>query len=95
MKDSNSENVAYKLKFLERQHEEKLEEMKNLTNDVKLRDYEIKNLQECITYVLQEKNDLQNKVKVCNMYLYKIILIICIYLILIYNSAKWKNTRRN
>ncbi|XP_039313029.1 sporulation-specific protein 15 [Solenopsis invicta] len=61
--DCNSENVAHKLRFLEGQYEEKLQELKNLMDDVKLRDCEIRSLQECITYLLQEKNDLQTKVK--------------------------------
>ncbi|XP_011695060.1 PREDICTED: early endosome antigen 1-like [Wasmannia auropunctata] len=61
--DCNSENVADKLRFLERQYEEKLQEIENLMDDVKLRDREIKNLQECVTYLLQEKNDLQTTVK--------------------------------
>jgi len=62
--DCNSENAMNKLKFLERQCEEKQQEIKNLMDDVKLRDYEIKNLQECITHLLREKNDLQDKIKV-------------------------------
>ncbi|XP_071575096.1 uncharacterized protein [Temnothorax nylanderi] len=61
--DYNFENAARKLKFLEGQYEEKLREIKNLMDDVKLRDSEIKSLQECITYLLQEKDDLQTKVK--------------------------------
>ncbi|XP_011638414.1 golgin subfamily A member 4-like [Pogonomyrmex barbatus] len=59
----NTETVADKLRFLKRQYEEKLQEMKSLMNDVKLRDYEIKNLQECITSLSQEKNNLQTKVE--------------------------------
>lgn len=62
--DCNTENAVQKLRFLEGQYESKLHEIKNLIDDVKLRDYEIKNLQECITYLLKEKNDLQTKVKV-------------------------------
>lgn len=62
--DFNSENVSRRLRFLERQHEEKQQEIKSLMNDVKLRDCEIKNLQECLNYLLEEKNELQNKVKV-------------------------------
>lgn len=46
------------------QHEERLREIKKLMNDVQLRGYEIKNLQECVTFLLREKNDLQNKVQV-------------------------------
>ncbi|XP_020280362.1 putative leucine-rich repeat-containing protein DDB_G0290503 isoform X2 [Pseudomyrmex gracilis] len=62
--DFNTENVSRRLRFLERQYEEKQQEIKSLMNNVKLRDYEIKNLQECLTYLLQEKNELQNKVKI-------------------------------
>lgn len=65
--DGNFKSAAHKLRFLERRHEEKLQEIKTLMGDVKLRDYEIKNLQECITYLLQEKNDLQTKVTVSNI----------------------------
>ncbi|EGI64384.1 hypothetical protein G5I_07189 [Acromyrmex echinatior] len=61
--DCNSENTAHKLRFLEGQYEEKLKEIQKLMDDVKLRDREIKNLQEYITHLLQEKNDLQTKVK--------------------------------
>lgn len=60
----NTENAVHRLRLLEGQYESKLHEIKNLIDDVKLRDYEIKNLQECITYLLQEKNDLQTKIKV-------------------------------
>ncbi|XP_036149821.1 spindle pole body component 110 isoform X2 [Monomorium pharaonis] len=59
----NSENSVHKLRFLEGQDEEKLREIKNLMDDVKLRDCEIKSLQEYITHLLQKKNDLQAKVK--------------------------------
>ncbi|XP_011883541.1 PREDICTED: sporulation-specific protein 15-like [Vollenhovia emeryi] len=64
--DCNFEDVAHKLRFLEGQHEGKLQEIKNLMDDVKLRDREIKSLHECITYLLQEKNELQAKAK-CQM----------------------------
>lgn len=58
-------NSEHKSRLLEAtQHEERLREIKKLTNDVQLRDFEIKNLQECVTFLLREKNDLQNKVKV-------------------------------
>lgn len=60
----DSENAADKLRILERLHEEKQREIKNLMDDVKVRDYEIKNLQECITHLLREKNDLQDKIEV-------------------------------
>ncbi|XP_032666558.1 probable myosin heavy chain ECU04_1000 [Odontomachus brunneus] len=59
----NSEQVAHKLRLLEVQHEEKLREIKKLMNDVQLRDFEVKNLQECVSLLLQEKDDLQNKVQ--------------------------------
>ncbi|XP_018304974.1 paramyosin-like isoform X2 [Mycetomoellerius zeteki] len=61
--DCNSENAAHKLRFLEGQYEEKLKEIQKLMDDVKLRDREIRNLQEYITHLLQEKNDLRTKVK--------------------------------
>ena len=43
-------------------------------DDVKLREREIKSLQKYITHLLQEKNDLQTKIKV-----YKFIIIYNIY----------------
>ncbi|KAL0134830.1 hypothetical protein PUN28_001543 [Cardiocondyla obscurior] len=61
--NSNFKNAAHKLKFLEGQYEEKLQEIKNLMDDVKQRDQEIKILQEYITYLLQKNNVLQTKVK--------------------------------
>ncbi|XP_025156459.1 myosin-14-like [Harpegnathos saltator] len=57
----NSERAAHKLRLLEAQREER--EVKTLMNDVQLRDLEIKNLQECVSFLLREKNDLQNEVK--------------------------------
>ncbi|XP_012056221.1 PREDICTED: paramyosin-like [Atta cephalotes] len=61
--DCNSENTVHKLRVLEGQYEEKLKEIQKLMDDVKLREREIKSLQEYITHLLQEKNDLQTKVK--------------------------------
>ncbi|KYN02680.1 hypothetical protein ALC62_06480 [Cyphomyrmex costatus] len=73
--DCNSENAAHKLRFFEGQYEEKLKEIEKLTDDVKLRDREIKSLQEYITHLLQEKNDLQTKVKVVEEYQNKLTLL--------------------
>lgn len=87
--DCNSENAANKLRFLERQYEQKQQEIKNLMDDAKLRDYEIKNLQECITHLLREKNDLQDKIKVHRITSFLFFARdLDNFLILIHNSAK-------
>lgn len=60
----NSEQAARKSRLLETQHEEMPREIEKLMNDVQLRNFEIKNLQKCVAFLLREKNDLENKVKV-------------------------------
>jgi len=89
--DCNSENAEHKLRFLEKQYEEKLQEIEKLMDDVKLRDHEIKGLQECITYLLQEKNDLQTKVKVRKFKYVKYVIYTCKFSSLFYHSKIFLN----
>lgn len=58
--DRNVDNFATKSEFFEKQNEENF---KNLLNDVKLKDGKM-NFPGCITYLLQEKNNLENKLQV-------------------------------
>jgi len=63
--DPNVENTAYKLILFEKRYEEQIQEIKNLMDQIKLRNYETKNLQEYVKYLMQKKNNLQNTIKVC------------------------------
>jgi len=63
--EPNVENAAYKLILFEKRYEEQIQEIKNLMDQIKLRNYETKNLQEYVKYLMQKKNNLQNTIKVC------------------------------